>query len=478
MKKVVISSPVRQAEWCIDRYLDSVYSLDYPKQDLSLYWLIGDTTDRTPDHLKRFRGEHEKEYREITVEEMNFGTPYSPHHWGHYSGNYPIELYPPEQRQARQRILNMVELKNRCLNQVLNGNDYVLILDADILLQPPTLKHLINIAEKTPDIGAVAEILWFKWFKWMRPAPNVWEEAEYGISNRFLSEITKSKNLVMCGGMCPPYLVSRKSVEAGCNCDVIYDIPYWGEDRFLSIRAVALGFKLFVDTSFPATHLDSNEFAVVDAHWAIYPERDSERFKAVVSEIEKYGRIYPHWSRDWEYPWAFLNSHLSKDMRILDAGSVGDLGDTPFKDFVAERVAEVHCVDKKPMAKPPRKPNIHFKQADMGDLPYPDEYFDRVFCLSVLEHIKEKDGRLIPIKYVDEMLRVLKRGGLIILTFDVNRWPTQWHLWHPEVYKLCQDLGIEPPPQPWNILRSEAHQEGKIVGEGLSVMGFVLRKGL
>lgn len=480
MKKVVISSPVRQSEWCIERYLNSIIALEYPKEDLSLYWLTGDTTDRTLEYLTRFKEEHEKEYRDITVEEMNFGTPYSPHRWGHYSGNYDIDLYPPEQRPVRQRILNMIELKNRCLRQVLNGNDFVLILDADILLQPLTLKHLVETAEKR-HAGIIAEIQWFKWFKWMPPVPNVWEESEYGLSQRFLDEITKPNNTVICGGMCPPYLVSRKAVEAGCNFDVIYNVPWWGEDRFLCVRAVALGFNLYADTHYPVTHLDSNEFTVVDAHWALLPERDSEEYRGIIKEVEKHGRVYPHWSRDWEYPWALLNSHLSKDMKVLDAGSVGDLGDTPFKDYLAKRVSEVHCVDKKPMAKSPKTSNIYFKQAGIGSLPYPDDYFDRVYCLSVLEHIVEEKGRfkgtIIPMKYIDEMLRVLKRSGLLILTFDVNRWPTQWHLWHPELCKLCQNLGVEPPPQPWDIIRSEAHPEGKLVGEGLSVMGVVLRKG-
>jgi len=37
-------------------------------------------------------------------------------------------------------------------------------------------------------------------------------------------------------------------------------------------------------------------------------------------------------------------------------------------------------------------------------------------------------------------------------------------------------MSVELPPQPDDILRSEDHPEGKEVGEGLSVLGFVIQK--
>lgn len=150
---------------------------------------------------------------------------------------------------------------------------------------------------------------------------------------------------------------------------------------------------------------------------------------------------------------------------MLDVGC----GDTPFAPFLASHCKDVHCVDKKAIGLPNEK--ITFRQCDMIKMPYPDNYFDRVFCISVLEHI---EGPLM--RYINEMLRVLKVGGLLILTVDVNRWPTQFRFQHPEIVKLCQDLNVELPPQPLDILRSEDHSEGKIAGEGLSIMGFTLRK--
>jgi ubiquinone/menaquinone biosynthesis C-methylase UbiE len=58
-------------------------------------------------------------------------------------------------------------------------------------------------------------------------------------------------------------------------------------------------------------------------------------------------------------------------------------------------------------------PAYHIEVQDATTLPYPDEYFDKVFSISVLEHI-EGDGDTSAMR---EIARVLKQGGLCCLTF-------------------------------------------------------------
>lgn len=45
-------------------------------------------------------------------------------------------------------------------------------------------------------------------------------------------------------------------------------------------------------------------------------------------------------------------------------------------------------------------------------LPYPDEYFDEIYCKSVLEHVKNLGI------FADECYRVLKNGGIIWIRTD------------------------------------------------------------
>ncbi|MFA6808971.1 MAG: glycosyltransferase family 2 protein, partial [Eubacteriales bacterium] len=50
-------------------------------------------------------------------------------------------------------------------------------------------------------------------------------------------------------------LISKKALNENVNFSEIYNISFWGEDRHFSIRATAIGFKLFVDTTYPAYHI-------------------------------------------------------------------------------------------------------------------------------------------------------------------------------------------------------------------------------
>jgi len=56
-------------------------------------------------------------------------------------------------------------------------------------------------------------------------------------------------------------------------------------------------------------------------------------------------------------------------------------------------------------------PEANFQVADGRNLPFPDNYFDKVFSISVLHHIPSKDLR---IQHLKEMNRVLKPGGLLV----------------------------------------------------------------
>jgi len=58
----------------------------------------------------------------------------------------------------------------------------------------------------------------------------------------------------------------------------------------------------------------------------------------------------------------------------------------------------------------------HFRQADARKIPFSKEFFDTVFVLDVLEHIKELDVA------IDEIRRVLKPNGVVILSGPTESW--------------------------------------------------------
>lgn len=137
------------------------------------------------------------------------------------------------------------------------------------------------------------------------------------------------------------------------------------------------------------------------------------------------------WSRFYEYAWASL--FAEQEDVVLDA-ACGIAH--PFKFLLAERCSEVYACDldsrilsmesiKQEISRDfgeevlqklseEQLRNIQFSQANLTALPYTERLFDKIFCISVLEHLQQGELRATLL----EFKRTLKDDGLIILTFD------------------------------------------------------------
>jgi len=158
---------------------------------------------------------------------------------------------------------------------------------------------------------------------------------------------------------------------------------------------------------------------------------------------------YDHWSRAWEYPWAVLAADLpASPVRLLDVGG----GGSPFAPWLASRGHDCHVVDPsldqgrsfawdparsaflnlRTLAKQgafrlagvrtlwglpgggERRVAYYARSAER--LGFPDAHFDRVFCLSVIEHVPRD---LWPAS-MRELARVVKPGGRLVMTMDME----------------------------------------------------------
>jgi len=117
------------------------------------------------------------------------------------------------------------------------------------------------------------------------------------------------------------------------------------------------------------------------------------------------------WSRPYEYAWAM--SFCDPDAVALDAGCGVP---HPFKVHLASACREAHACDTDPDAALVAAliPSLRFTLASVVDLPYRDGMFDRVFCVSTLEHLGP-DGQAAAMR---EFARVLRPGGFVVLTVD------------------------------------------------------------
>ena len=125
-----------------------------------------------------------------------------------------------------------------------------------------------------------------------------------------------------------------------------------------------------------------------------------------------------YWSRQIEWPWAIYHAELNSKGHALDIGS----GWSVLKYGIASRYEKVICLDnnRESLSKANETTirlgfnNIRQVLGDVRNLPFPNDSFDCVFCISVLEHIKENH-----INCLHEIHRVLKLGGVALLSIDV-----------------------------------------------------------
>jgi SAM-dependent methyltransferase len=143
---------------------------------------------------------------------------------------------------------------------------------------------------------------------------------------------------------------------------------------------------------------------------------DSLAFKSILREMDEYLGVestsYLHPGKRWEYPWAVINSGVRAGMKVLDAGC----GNSIFPIYLAKSGCEVTAAD---LEIDTRLAGIHgvpinYHVGTITDLPFDDDSFDMVFCLSVLEHLPEHETAAA----VRELVRVLRPGGRFVVTVD------------------------------------------------------------
>jgi ubiquinone/menaquinone biosynthesis C-methylase UbiE len=161
-------------------------------------------------------------------------------------------------------------------------------------------------------------------------------------------------------------------------------------------------------------------------------ERKQELFLLKEQEFRSTGYKWPRdplhtWSRIWEYPYVYyhLKSWMTRvqcnrGLHAIDVGS----GVSFFPFAVADLNYRVTCTDidaicaedvpraAQALKVPPS--NVQFRLSDGKRLPFKDEEADVVYCISVLEHVPDYEP------LIEEMARVMKSGGLLILTIDLD----------------------------------------------------------
>ena len=257
--KILIGSPIRQEPEILKEFLSSLSALDTSGLSCD-YLFIDNNENKLSKNLLR---DFAKQHPTLIWEQPPLG-------------NYTKHDFHEWDNLVIQRV---AEFKNKIINYAIKEKyDFLFLTDSDLILHPFTLKHLLS---KKKDI--ISTIFWTKWEKQICPLPQVWFSGQYDIFKKIKGEkidrnskiartnygltVLTTPGTYEVGGLGACTLISRQALKKGINFEEIYNLPYIGEDRHFCIRAVAMGFQLFVDTSYPAFHIyRKNDLSKVETY--------------------------------------------------------------------------------------------------------------------------------------------------------------------------------------------------------------------
>lgn len=250
INKVLIASPIRQKPEILNEFLISLGELN--KSNLVVnYCFVDDNVDMNSSNLlKKFAADNTVYFLDNNLSSNDdYICDEETHHWK----DNIIE-------KVANYKNNMIEFARK------NNYNYIFFVDSDIVMHPITLKQLIN---SNKDI--ISNIFWTRWQEGGVLEPQVWLQdvgnlyiknqdedlSKFEINRRSneFRDMLKIPGIYKVGGLGACTLISEKALRTNISFSRLDNISFWGEDRHFCIRAMALGFDLYVDTNYPAYHI-------------------------------------------------------------------------------------------------------------------------------------------------------------------------------------------------------------------------------
>lgn len=226
--RILMGAPVKQDEETFKYYLESL-SHQQHDHEVDYFFILHNSPS-----LKQYLHPHQyEEYSNDTVYEKTHT-----HVW------------------KNSNLKDVATMKNFLLQKTLDeGYDYFFLVDSDIMLHPKTLAHLV-----AQDKPIVSEIFWTRWRPDEEEMPNAWDHDYYSYTRLGYWNAWRKKGLYQVGYSGACILIHRDVILSGVNYSPIHNVSFsnW-EDRAFCIRAAVNGYKVFMDTHYPATHLYREE---------------------------------------------------------------------------------------------------------------------------------------------------------------------------------------------------------------------------
>ncbi|MDO8424812.1 MAG: class I SAM-dependent methyltransferase, partial [bacterium] len=161
-----------------------------------------------------------------------------------------------------------------------------------------------------------------------------------------------------------------------------------------------------------SSRLFKSSFAII---FKLFMDKDYANFLLRKTK-EDYNLIAEDFSSTRQLIWPetrdLIDKYLAEGEKVLDLGC----GNGRYFEYFKEKKVNYWGVDGSEklieLAKK-RYPGANFQIANALSLPFPDNFFDKIFCIAVLHHIPSEELRE---RFFQEAKRVLKPGGILIIT--------------------------------------------------------------
>lgn len=241
---ILIGCPVRNREWIIPRYLEGIYSLNYPKENIILYWLVNDSTDETYNILKDFEQEHQDEYKNIIIEKIkNRVREYKRLIKGSYvlAEKFWLEVYT-----------NLANLRNTVINKVLELNaDYLFNIDSDIIINDVETLNIL-LSENKPVISAIInnDQIRNPLLPIQKSACNILNFDSFGKVKHIIDwELNSTFKIHITGAIC------LYNAEIFNNSKVRFGYSRYGEDIYMAERILEEGIEVWTTSKVLPNHI-------------------------------------------------------------------------------------------------------------------------------------------------------------------------------------------------------------------------------
>ncbi len=260
MRKILIGSPIRQKDNILREFLGSLKELNKDDLEVSYFFIDDNTNEKSSILLRDFQKENDR-VRVVDANSICANT------------NMDYKCDKRHHGWKKELILKVASLKNRIIEIAKNENfDYLFFVDSDIVLNRKTLTHLVS---RNKEI--ISNIFWTEWVVGGLLYPQVWmqDENAYFVKDWDIPDITKKEvnkkiddflhsmkipGVYEVGGLGACTLISKNVLKSGVDFSILKNVSFWGEDRHFCIRAESLGYKLYVDTVYPAYHIYREEY--------------------------------------------------------------------------------------------------------------------------------------------------------------------------------------------------------------------------